>query len=287
MSLTPLLQLGFGMMLIGLAFKLSLVPFHIWTPDVYEGAPAPVSAFLATTAKVAVFVVLLRLYQVSPAAAGGWLNDLLAVIAIGSILFGNLLALMQSNLKRLLGYSSIAHFGYLVIALIASQGLAVEAVGVYLVTYVLTTIGAFGVVTLMSTPFKGRDADALYEYRGLFWRRPYLTAVLTVMMLSLAGIPLTAGFIGKFYILAAGVESQLWWLLGALIIGSAIGLYYYLRVMVTLYLVEPGIRRRDAPLNWAQHAGGIMLLLTALLVFVLGVYPQPLLGLVQQATLFM
>lgn len=284
-AVTPILQIGFGMMLIGLAFKLSLVPFHLWTPDVYEGAPAPVSAFLATAAKVAVFAVLLRLYQVSPATDGGWLNDLLAVIAVASILFGNLLALMQSNLKRLLGYSSIAHFGYLLIALIASGGLAVEAVGVYLVTYVLTTLGAFGVVTLMSTPFKGRDADALYEYRGLFWRRPYLTAVLTVMMLSLAGIPLTAGFIGKFYILAAGVESRLWWLLGALIIGSAIGLYYYLRVMVTLYLVEPGIRRHDAPMNWGQHAGGIMLLLIALLVFVLGVYPQPLLGLIELATL--
>ncbi len=284
-AVTPILQIGFAMMLIGLAFKLSLVPFHLWTPDVYEGPPAPVSAFLATAAKVAVFAVLLRLYQVSPATSGGWLNDLLAAIAIASILFGNLLALMQSNLKRLLGYSSIAHFGYLVIALIATDGLAIEAVGVYLVTYVLTTLGAFGVVTLMSTPFKGRDADALYQYRGLFWRRPYLTAVLATMMLSLAGIPLTAGFIGKFFIIAAGVESQLWWLLGALIMGSAIGLYYYLRVMVTLFLVEPGIRRRDAPLNWGQHAGGIMLLLMALLVFVLGVYPQPLLELVQQATL--
>ena len=284
-AVTPILQIGFAMMLIGLAFKLSLVPFHLWTPDVYEGAPAPVSAFLATAAKVAVFAVLLRLYQVSPATSGGWLNDLLAAIAIASILFGNLLALMQSNLKRLLGYSSIAHFGYLIIALIATGGLAIEAVGVYLVTYVLTTLGAFGVVTLMSTPFKGRDADALYQYRGLFWRRPYLTAVLATMMLSLAGIPLTAGFIGKFFIIAAGVESQLWWLLGALIMGSAIGLYYYLRVMVTLFLVEPGIRRRDAPLNWGQHAGGIMLLLMALLVFVLGVYPQPLLELVQQATL--
>ena len=284
-GLTPLLQIGFGMMLIGLAFKLSLAPFHLWTPDVYQGAPAPVAAFLATAAKVAVFAVLLRLYQVSPATDGGWLNDLLAAIAIASILVGNLLALLQSNLKRLLGYSSIAHFGYLVIALIASSGIAVEAIGVYLVTYVLTTLGAFGVVTLMSTPFKGRDADALYSYRGLFWRRPYLTAVLAVMMLSLAGIPLTAGFIGKFYIIMAGVESQLWWLLGALILGSAIGLYYYLRVMVTMFLVEPGIRRRDAPMNWGQHAGGIMLLLIALLVFVLGVYPQPMLELVQQATL--
>jgi len=280
-----LVQAGVGMMLIGLGFKLSLAPFHLWTPDVYEGAPAPVATFLATVSKVAVFAVLLRLYQLSPATSGGWLNDALSLIAIASILIGNLLALNQSNLKRLLGYSSIAHFGYLLVALIASKGLAVEAIGVYLVTYVLTTLGAFGVITLMSSPFQGRDADALYEYRGLFWRRPYLTAVLTVMMLSLAGIPLTAGFIGKFYVIASGVESQLWWLLGALIIGSAVGLFYYLRVMVTLYLVEPGMRRHDAPINWGQRAGGVMLLAIAVLAFFLGVYPQPLLELVQQAGL--
>lgn len=280
-----LAQIGVGMMLIGLAFKLSLVPFHLWTPDVYEGAPAPVAAFLATASKMAVFAVLLRLYQVSPAAAGGWLNDLLTLIAIASILFGNLLALLQNNLKRLLGYSSIAHFGYLLVALIASKGLAVEAVGVYLATYVLTSLGAFGVITLMSTPYSGRDADALYEYRGLFWRRPYLTAVLTVMMLSLAGIPLTAGFIGKFYVVAAGVQSQQWWLLGALVLGSAIGVFYYLRVMVTLFMVEPNLRRHDAPLHWGQQAGGLMLLFVALLAFVLGVYPQPLLELVQHAGL--
>ncbi|MCQ4313421.1 NADH-quinone oxidoreductase subunit NuoN [Pseudomonas stutzeri] len=280
-----LVQAGIGMMLIGLGFKLSLAPFHLWTPDVYEGAPAPVATFLATVSKVAVFAVLLRLYQLSPATSGGWLNDALSLIAIASILIGNLLALNQSNLKRLLGYSSIAHFGYLLVALIASKGLAVEAIGVYLVSYVLTTLGAFGVITLMSSPFQGRDADALYEYRGLFWRRPYLTAVLTVMMLSLAGIPLTAGFIGKFYVIASGVESELWWLLGALIIGSAVGLFYYLRVMVTLYLVEPGIRRHDAPINWGQRAGGVMLLAIAVLAFFLGVYPQPLLELVQQAGL--
>ncbi|MBA1264208.1 NADH-quinone oxidoreductase subunit NuoN [Stutzerimonas stutzeri] len=280
-----LVQAGIGMMLVGLGFKLSLVPFHLWTPDVYEGAPAPVAAYLATASKVAVFVVLLRLYQLSPATAGGWLDDALGLIAIASILAGNLLALNQSNLKRLLGYSSIAHFGYLLVALIASDGLAVEAVGVYLAAYVLTSLGAFGVISLMSSPFKGRDADALYEYRGLFWRRPYLTAVLATMMLSLAGIPLTAGFIGKFYVVASGVQSQLWWLLGTLIIGSAIGLYYYLRVMVTLFLLEPGLRRHDAPFDWGQRAGGIMLLVIALLVFFLGVYPQPLLEMVRGAGL--
>lgn len=282
---SQLVQIGIGMMLIGLAFKLSLVPFHLWTPDVYEGAPAPVAAFLATASKVAVFAVLLRLYQMSPAMSGGWLNELLTLIAIASILFGNLLALLQNNLKRLLGYSSIAHFGYLLVALIASKGLAVEAVGVYLATYVLTSLGAFGVITLMSTPYSGRDADALYEYRGLFWRRPYLTAVLTVMMLSLAGIPLTAGFIGKFYVIAAGVEAQLWWLLGAMVLGSAIGVFYYLRVMVTLFMREPNLHRHDAPFDWGQRAGGIMLLVVALLAFFLGVYPQPLLELVQQAGL--
>ena len=280
-----LAQIGVAMMLIGLAFKLSLVPFHLWTPDVYEGAPAPVAAFLATASKVAVFVVLLRLYQMSPAMAGGWLSDLLTLIAIASILFGNLLALLQNNLKRLLGYSSIAHFGYLLVALIASKGLAVEAVGVYLATYVLTSLGAFGVITLMSTPYSGRDCDALYQYRGLFWRRPYLTAVLTVMMLSLAGIPLTAGFIGKFFVVAAGVQSQQWWLLAALVIGSAIGVFYYLRVMVTLFMVEPNLHRQDAPFDWAQRAGGIMLMGVAALAFMLGVYPQPLLELVQQASL--
>lgn len=280
-----LAHLGIGMLVIGLAFKLSLVPFHLWTPDVYQGAPAPVSAFLVSASKVAVFAVLLRLYQMSPATAGGWLTDLLSVIAIASILVGNLLALTQTNLKRLLGYSSIAHFGYLLVALIASDGIAVEAIGVYLATYVVSSLGAFGVITLMSTPYHGRDADALFEYRGLFWRRPYLTAVLTLMMLSLAGIPLTAGFIGKFYIITVGVESHLWWLLGALVMGSAIAVFYYLRVMVTLYMQEHISLTHDAPFNWGQRAGGIMLVAIAIFTFLIGVHPQPLLQLLQSAGL--
>ena len=282
---SPIASLGLGMMLVGLGFKLSLVPFHLWTPDVYEGAPAPVAAFLATASKVAVFGVLVRLFQISPAATSGVLTDVMSVIAVASIIVGNLLALTQNNLKRLLGYSSIAHFGYLMIAMVASKGMAVEAINVYLVTYVLTSLGAFGVVTLMSSPYSGRDADAMFEYRGLFWRRPYLTAVLTVMMLSLAGIPLTTGFIGKFYIIATGVEAHLWWLTGTLVVGSAIGLFYYLRVMVTLYLQDSKIQRHDAPFNWAQRAGGVMLLGITLLAFFLGVYPQPLLTLVQHSGL--
>lgn len=266
---------GAGLMLVGLGFKLSIVPFHLWTPDVYEGGPGPAATFLASASKVAVFVVLLRLMLASPAFQGDWLHGVLAVLALLTMLVGNLLALAQSNLKRLLGYSSIAHFGYLLVALVISDGLAVETAAVYLITYLVTTLGAFGVVTLLSTPYSGEDAAALHHYRGLFWRRPYLTAVLTVTMLSLAGIPFTAGFIGKFYIIALGVEAERWWLVGGIIVGSAIGLFYYLRVMVTLYLVEPGMQRRDAPHDWGVRAGGVVVLGMALLVLLLGVYPTP------------
>jgi NADH-quinone oxidoreductase subunit N len=280
----PILYCGVGMMLVGLGFKLSLAPFHVWTPDVYEGSPAPVGAFLATASKVAVFAVLLRFLLTAPASQTQLFYTVLAVIAALSILAGNLLALLQTNVKRLLGYSSIAHLGYVLVIVVASGEIVAEAVGVYLLTYVVTTLGAFGVVALMSSPYHGHDADAISHYRGLFWRRPYLTAVLSAMMLSLAGIPITAGFIGKFYVLAVGVDAKLW-LLGAVVLGSAIGLYYYLRVMITSFLSAPGMRRYDAQLNWGQGAGGIMVLALTALMFVLGVYPQPFLELIQNATL--
>lgn len=279
----PILYCGVGLMLAGLGFKLSLAPFHVWTPDVYEGAPAPVGAFLATASKVAVFAVLLRFLQSAPATDSEVLYTVLAIIAALSILFGNLLALLQTNVKRLLGYSSIAHLGYVLVIVVAGGEIVEEAVGVYLLTYMVTTLGAFGVVALMSSPYHGHDADAIAHYRGLFWRRPYLTAVLSAMMLSLAGIPITAGFIGKFYVLAVGVDAKLWWLLGAVVLGSAIGLYYYLRVMIASFLSAPGMRRYDAQLNWGQGAGGIMVLALTALMFVLGVYPQPFLELIQAA----
>jgi len=277
------LLIGVGMMVVALAFKLSLVPFHLWTPDVYEGAPGPVSAFLATVSKVAVFAVLLRFFTLAPPADSSWLLTLVGVIAFASMMVGNLLALRQNNIKRLLGYSSIAHLGYLLTAIVAGGGLAIETVGVYLATYVATVLGAFGVVTLVSSPYAGTDAGALHHYRGLFWRRPYLAAVMTVIMLSLAGIPLTVGFIGKFYAIAVGVQSGLWWLVGGIVVGSAIGLYYYLRVMIILYLDAPGQRRRDAVSGWGQQSGGIMVLLLATAVIAFGIYPQPLIALVHAA----
>lgn len=283
----PLLLVGLGMMIIGLGFKLSLVPFHLWTPDVYQGAPAPVSTFLATASKIAIFGVIMRLFMYAPVTDSEAVRTVLGVIAFVSILFGNLMAISQSNIKRLLGYSSIAHLGYLLVALIAvkTHQLSLETAGVYLAGYLFSSLGAFGVVSLMSSPYRGPDADTLYSYRGLFWHRPILSAVMTIMMLSLAGIPMTLGFIGKFYVIASGVNAHLWWLTGAVVAGSAIGLYYYLRVTVSLYLSPPELhtRDRDTPANWAFTAGGVVVLISAILVLLLGVYPQPLITLVQMA----
>lgn len=279
------LLIGVGMMLVTFAFKLSLAPLHLWTPDVYEGAPSPVSAFLATVSKLAVFAVLVRLFQAAPIIDSGTMQVAIAAIAFTSILVGNLLALRQNNIKRLIGYSSIAHLGYLLTAIAANNSLTVETAGVYLATYVLTTLGAFGVVTLVSGPYAGTDADALHHYRGLFWRRPYLASVLTVMMMSFAGIPVTAGFIGKFYAIAVTIQAQMWWLAVTIVVGSAIGLYYYLRVIIILYMREPGHATRDAVHGWGLRSGGVMVLLLSAAVIALGVYPQPLISLVRWATL--
>lgn len=282
----PLLLAGIGMMLVGFGFKLSLVPFQLWTPDVYQGAPAPVSTFLATASKIAIFGVLVRMFLYAPVSDGESVRLVLGIIAFCSILFGNIMAISQSNIKRMLGYSSIAHLGYLLVALIAVRNdplLSIESINVYLAGYLFASLGSFGVVSLMSSPYSGPDAESLFSYRGLFWHKPILSAVMTVMMLSLAGIPMTLGFIGKFYIIAIGVNAELWWLTGAVVVGSAIGLYYYLRVMVSLYLSAPKELQRDTPSNWALTAGGVVVLLSAIAVLSLGLYPEPLIALVKHA----
>ncbi|AKC32002.1 NADH-quinone oxidoreductase subunit NuoN [Candidatus Pantoea carbekii] len=285
----PLSLVALGMMIIGFAFKLSLVPFHMWTPDVYQGAPAPVSTFIATVSKIAMFSAIMRFFIYIPSFANNnSVRTVLATMAFCSILVGNLMAISQNNIKRLLGYSSIAHFGYLLISLISLKNnqLTLEVSGIYLVGYLFSTLGAFGVVSLMSSPCcHGTDTDSLYSYRGLFWHRPILSAVMTVMMLSLAGIPLTLGFIGKFYIIASSINAHLWWLTATVIIGSAIGVYYYLRVTVSLYLSPPELYTRDTQSNWIFSAGGAVILISSILVLFLGIYPQPLITLVKMAKL--
>ena len=271
--------IGLGLIIFAIGFKLSLAPFHKWTPDVYQGAPAPIATFLATVAKVATIGLMVRYLLTSGAILVPSMITILTVIAVLSILVGNFLAVRQVNLKRILGYSSIAHFGYLLIALISMTYASLGSVSVYVVTYTLTTIGAFGAVALMSSPYNNVDeAESLADYRGLFWRRPVLTATLTVMMLSLAGIPLTAGFIGKFMVVMAAVTTQHWFLAAMVVVGSGIGLYYYLRVMIVMYMTPPENPRIDAVDHWGQKVGGIMVLGAAALVLLIGIYPDPIIN---------
>jgi len=281
----PLVLLGAALLIIGLGFKLSLAPFHLWTPDVYQGAPAPVVAFLGTASKVAVFALLLRYVIATHATQYAALVDALSLLAILSIIVGNVLALQQLNLKRLLAYSAIAHFGYMLVALIAAGPLATEAVGVYLLTYTITTLAAFGVICLVSSPLD-QEAQALSDYRGMFWTRPGLAVILSLALLSLAGVPLTAGFLGKFYVFGAGVDQHQWLLIGSIIAGSAVGLFFYLRAMIQLYLSpapEGATAAAPPDIHWAHGSGVGTLLVLLLLLLVLGVYPSPFIDLAQGA----
>jgi NADH-quinone oxidoreductase subunit N len=206
---------------------------------------------------------------------------ILTVIAIASMTAGNFLALLQNNLKRLLAYSSIAHLGYLLVAFLAGKDLAVPASAFYLVAYFTSILAAFGVVSVSSS--ESREADDLEEYRGLFWRRPWLAAVLTVALFSLAGIPLTAGFIAKFQLLAAGIESAQWLLVVVLVITSAIGLFYYLRVIVVLYGSPASLRGEQASRPAVPWAGSLVLAGLVILMFWLGVYPASIMRIIQAA----
>jgi NADH-quinone oxidoreductase subunit N len=275
---SPLVTVGAAMLLAGFAFKLSFVPFHQWTPDVYEAAPLPVTAYLTTVVKLGAFVAALRLLHAGVGTASPLIVSAIVGLALASMLIGSVLAIRQTNLKRLLAYSSIANFGYLAVVL-ALPGLdAVRAAGAFLVTYLVTSVGLFGVMTLVSSPMGSRDRETLDDYRGLFWHRPYIAAVLIAMLLSLAGIPLTAGFAGKLVVIGAGVQAAQWWLVGGIVIASAIGVYYYLRVINALLVsVEPGTSQSGSSIPATYKAGAMVLLLATIITVWLGVFPQTLL----------
>lgn len=281
-------QIGTAMILVGMAFKLSWVPFHMWTPDVYEGAPVPVTAFLATVSKASVFAIIVRFFIETGALRFEGLMQALAAIALLSMLAGNGLALLQRNVKRLLAYSSIAHLGYLLVAFVAmsaleisSQQLAVEATAFYLVAYVVMSLIAFGVITTLSSPEQALEAETIENFRGLFWRQPWLATAMSLALLSLAGIPLTIGFVGKFYVFAAGVAEQLWLLVSILIVGSALGLYYYLRIIIEMCKSTSGTDTAEPPFVAAES--GLVLSLLGLVLLVIGIFPAGLMVAVQQA----
>ncbi len=273
---------GIVLVVIGIGFKLALVPFHMWTADVYEGAPAPVTAFVASVSKGSVFALLVHLFSRFDLTSVPSLLAVFTWIAIFTMLFGNFLALRQNNVKRLLAYSSIANLGYLQVAFIAHGATSVLASTFFLVTYFVTILAAFGIIAAFSG--KDRDADRIEDYRGLMWRNPWLAAAFTAAMLSLAGIPLTAGFLGKFYLVAAGVESSLWLLVLVLVISSGIGLYYYLRVVVVMFTHPSEKTETPAATPSLSLSGKVTLAVLTLGVIWLGVYPSPLLRIIQLMT---
>jgi NADH-quinone oxidoreductase subunit N len=271
---------GIVLVMTGIGFKLAVVPFHLWTPDVYQGAPLPVTAFVATVSKGGVFAFLLRWMQWR-SATGNQVLIILTIIAIASMLAGNLLALRQTNIKRLLAYSSIAHMGYFLVAVIAGGSLGTAAATYYLAAYIVTILGAFG--CLLALTGSTRDVETFDDIRGLYWRSPILACVFTAMVLSLAGIPLTAGFLGKFYVFTAGASAATWGLVTILIVSSTIGLVYYLRIIVAMFTASDH-GEKDVERTPTGIISGFALAALTLALFVLGVYPEPLWTAIKAAT---
>ena len=273
----PALLFGFGLILIALGFKIAAAPFQFWVPDVYQGAPTPVTAFLSVASKAAGFIVLLRVVQtflVVPALQEKIL-PLLAVITGATMIFGNLAALPQSNLKRLLAYSSIGHAGYLLLGVVSiGAPFAGTAIVFYLAAYLLMTLLAFLVMTIVAQASGGDD---LADFNGLNQRAPHLAFAMLIAMLSLAGIPLTAGFLGKLFIFECAVEQQHWILVLLGVITVAAGFYYYLKVIRAMYWQQPA--NPDAPEIEVGPLAKITIALLCALIIWVGVYPGPLLAL--------
>jgi NADH-quinone oxidoreductase subunit N len=279
-SRNPLLLVGIGLLIVGLGFKAAVAPFHMWTPDVYEGAPTPVTAYMSVAAKAAAFAAMLRVF-LSAFANEQLLPDwtaVLAVVALVTMIVGNVLAIWQNNIKRLLAYSSIAHAGYLLIGVVAASKLGAASVMFYTLAYTFMNLGAFAVVILLGR--RGEENAEIDAYRGLATRQPVLAALMAVFMFSLSGLPPTAGFVGKFYLFQAAVETGWTWLAVAGVLASVVSVYYYLRVVVVMYMQEA-----DRPLGPLQRAPwpAAAAALGALGVLFVGVFPTGLLDLAQQA----
>jgi len=274
-GLTPLLGAGTALLLIGLAFKAALVPFHAWAPDVYEGAPLPVTAFMAVIAKVGAFAALVRVFPVALAALADQWTVLLGALSIATMVLGNLVALLQRSMKRLLAYSSIAHAGYLLIGVAAGTAEGIWALAFYLVVYLFMTLGAFGVVLLLTRA--GEEADQIEEYVGLGARAPWLAGAMAVFMVSLAGLPPTGGFVGKLYLFNAALGAGQTAVALVAALTTVVSVYYYLRIP---YLMFVGGRASPLALLRAP-AVRLAIIAAVVIVLLLGIFPGPLTEAVQ------
>jgi NADH-quinone oxidoreductase subunit N len=259
-----------ALMFVGLAFKVSAAPFQVWAPDVYQGAPAPVSAFLAAGPKVAAFAVFIRVYMTAFGPMGARWAGIVWLSALLTMVVGNFAALVQTNVKRMLGYSSIAHAGYVMVAIAAQSATGTAAAMFYLAAYVFMNAGAFAVVAHFARA--GERFVEIDDFAGLGWRQPATAALFSIFLLSLIGVPLTGGFFGKFYIFKAALDAHLVWLTVIGLLTSAVAAYYYLRLLVVMYMQEPGESVMELP----PLAGGtkVALWISAALTLALGIFPS-------------
>lgn len=262
---------GIAFMLVGLGFKIGAVPFHWWTPDVYEGAPSPVTGFMATAVKVAAFAALIRVFVVAigPAYREEW-QPIIAALAVLSLVVGAVLSIVQTNVKRMLAYSSINHAGFILLGVLAATAQGTEAALFYLAAYTFMAAGSFAVVTIVSRT--GEHRQSLDDYRGLGSSRPGLALVFTLLLLSQAGVPLTAGFLAKFYVVTAAVEAGFWAVSVVAMLTAVVSAFMYLRIVVTMYFSDApeGATRPRIP-----AAAGVALGLAVAGVLVLGIVPGP------------
>ncbi len=283
----PYLYIALGLLLIGFAFKVALVPFHMWVPDVYQGAPTSVTAFMSVGAKAAGFAALARvLLYAFPTLASSWVIPL-AVLAVLTMTLGNLAAIAQTDIKRMLAYSSIAHAGYILVGVVAANATGGSGVLFYLLAYALMNVGAFATAIVVGK--RGEPGVEIADYAGLASRRPFLAASMAVFMLSLAGVPPLAGFMGKFYLFSAAVQADLTWLAIVGVLNSVLSAFFYLRVIVVMYMQGArdegrGTREAEEPkplsLSWPLV---VAVALAALGTLALGLWPSPLLDIARQA----
>jgi len=271
LSAMPLFMIGAGMLLIGFAFKVGAVPFHMWVPDVYEGAPTSITAFMSTGAKAAAFAALLLVMTHHLNLAGTGITDAIAFIATASMITGNVIALAQKNIKRMLAYSSIAHAGYMLIGVAAGTPESISAVLFYLTSYTLTNIGAFGIVTMLEDRLQSPVTIA--EFKGIGLKHPFIGILMSLFMFSLIGIPPLSGFFGKYYIFAEAISQGYTWLTIAGVVASMISVYYYLGVVVAMYFNEA---EKETPI-FNSTGNTITLLVAAAGVLFFGFGPATLL----------